>query len=47
MNQQLIIALTTVKYWLKENAGYDMTIVICCYDDETYVFTVRVQIKTK
>ncbi len=36
MNQQLIIALTTVKYWLKENAGYDMTIVICCYDDETY-----------
>lgn len=36
MNQQLIIALITVKYWLKENAGYDMTIVICCYDDETY-----------
>lgn len=30
------IALMTVKYWMRENTGYDMTIVICCYDDETY-----------
>lgn len=36
LEEAVPIALMTVKYWMRENTGYDMTIVICCFDDETY-----------
>lgn len=30
------IAVSTVKKWLAQNHDYDLLVVFCCYDEETY-----------
>lgn len=30
------VALRTVKNWLNSNRGYDISVIICCFDDNTY-----------
>ena len=32
------IAIKTVKEWLKDNEDYEITVIFCCYDKETYSF---------
>lgn len=31
------IAINTVKEWIKINKDYDIQIIFCCYDEETYI----------